>query len=131
MGQQNKFLNTAPLVSSSKTVEGRLWETMKRLAETEGNLHLFSKLKTLGVGTNDVENFVKKQSGHKRVHASIDAKVRRVAMHSKLADACAYTKRLRRPMVVEIGLCCWCSCEECHLSHGQDVGPASADSHQM
>ena len=96
MGEQNKFLNTAPLVSSSKTVEGRLWETMKRLAETEGNLHLFSKLKTLGVGTNDVENFVIKQSGHKRVHASIDAKVRRVAMQSKLADACAYIKRLRQ-----------------------------------
>ena len=37
----------------------------------------------------------------------------------------------RRPMVVEIGLVCCCSCDECQFSHGSDVGPASADNFQI
>ena len=96
MSQQDKFLNSTPLVSKHRTVEGRLWELMKCLAATEGNIHLFNGLKALGIGTNDVENFVRKQSGHKKVHTSIDTKVMRVAMHSKLVDACAHAKRLRQ-----------------------------------
>ena len=99
MSDTNKFLNQTPMVPKQKTVEGRLMDLMKRLAVTEGNIHLFSRLKTLGIGTNDVENFAKKQVYHKKVHTMIDPKVLRVAMGSKLADACAHAKRLRQQKI--------------------------------
>ena len=45
----------------TKTVEGRLMQTLAKLAVTEGNLYLFTRLKSLGLSTNDVTSFV---SGH-------------------------------------------------------------------
>ena len=38
-----------------KTVEGKLWETYKALAETEGVVQIISTLKTLGLATNEVK----------------------------------------------------------------------------
>jgi len=38
-------LNTVPLAQSTKSVEGRLWVTLKLLAGTEANIHLFGTLK--------------------------------------------------------------------------------------
>ena len=70
--------------------------TLRKLAVTEGNLHLLTTLKKLGLSTNDVSNFVDKQLIHKKVVTQSDSKVRRVAMHSKIVDASAYAKRLRQ-----------------------------------
>ena len=91
------YLDTVPAKAhKTKTVEGRLCETLRKLAATEGNLHLFATLKRLGLSTNDVSSFVEKQLIHKKVVSHSDPKLRRVAMHSKLVDASAYAKRLRQ-----------------------------------
>ena len=90
-------LNTVPsMAQKTKTVEGRLMETLRCLARTEGNLYLFTTLKSFGLSTNDITHFVSKQSIHKRVKTKIDDKVRKAAMHSKIVDASAYAKRLRQ-----------------------------------
>ena len=90
-------LNEAPSqVPETKSVEGQLWKTMRKLAETEGVIKLLSTLKILGLATNDVNSFVVKQVIHKKVCKDIDNKVKRVAMESKLRDAYAYAKRLRQ-----------------------------------
>ena len=80
----------------TKTVEGRLSVTLSKLAATEGNLHLFTRLRRLGLSTNDVSSFVDKQLVHKKVLKSTDFKVKRTAMMSKIVDASAYAKRLRQ-----------------------------------
>ena len=94
----NKFTNDVDTVcpQNSKTVECRLGMTYKKIAETEGNIYLFKTLKTLGLATNDVHNFIRKQVLHKRAYAQIDYKLQKSAMHSKLGDAIAYASRLRR-----------------------------------
>ena len=43
---------------STKTVEGRLDETLKKLAVTEGNLYLLNTLNRMGLSTNDITHFV-------------------------------------------------------------------------
>ena len=55
------------MVQKQKSVEGKLRETLLKLAETEAKIHLFSTLKTLGLATNDVKHFVEKQVIHKKV----------------------------------------------------------------
>ena len=79
----------------SKTVECRLKRTYERLAETEANIQLFIKLKGMGLATNDVSSFVKKQVIHKRVIKCPDTKVLKASMQSKLIDAVAFAKKLR------------------------------------
>ena len=96
MSKLNQNLNTVPMVLKQKNVEGRLWETLRSLAVTEGNIVLLNTLKSKNLATNDVKNFVDKQKIHKRVNKTADARVRRSAMHSKLADALAHAKRLRQ-----------------------------------
>ena len=83
-------------VPQTKSVEGQLWKTLQKLAETEGVIKLLSTLKLLGLATNDVHSFVVKQVIHKKVCKKIDNKVKKVAMESKLRDAYAYAKRLRQ-----------------------------------
>ena len=89
-------LNTVPLAQSTKSVEGRLWVTLKLLAGTEANIHLFGTLKKIGLATNDVGHFVRKQTIHKKANKSVDSKLKKSAMQSKLGDACAYARRLRQ-----------------------------------
>ena len=103
MTTENSFcnvdiLNDADKVcqQSIKTVECRLRLTYKKIAETEGNIYFFTTLKSLGLATHDVANFIRKQTIHKRTKNSPDLKVQRAAMQSKLSDAVAYVKRLRR-----------------------------------
>ena len=96
MSLQNLNLNAVPKAQKQKSVEGRLWVTLEQLAGTESNIHLFSTLKKLGLSTNDVKHFVRKQSIHKRANKAEDIRLKRVAMQGKLADACAYAKRLRQ-----------------------------------
>ena len=79
-----------------KSVEGKLWGTLQRLADTEANIHLLSTLRSLGLSTNDVRNFIEKQSIHKKANKSLDVKLKKHAMRSKLVDACAFAKQLRQ-----------------------------------
>ena len=88
-------LNTVPM-AQSKSVEGRLWVTLKLLAGTEAKIHLFSTLKRLGLATHDVGHFVQKQTIHRKASKQIDSKLKKSAMQSKLSDACAYARRLRQ-----------------------------------
>jgi len=87
---------TVSKTPKQRTVEGRLWGTLKALAATEGNILFLSTLKKLGLATKDVKSFVEKQVCHKRVKQNVDAKVQRSAMQSKITDACAHAKRLRQ-----------------------------------
>ena len=87
---------TVSKTHKQKTVEGRLLSVTKALAATESNIYLFGTLKRLGLATNDVRNFVEKQTLSRRANFSTDSKVKRSAMQSKLTDACAYAKRLRQ-----------------------------------
>ena len=83
-------------VLSNQTVECKLRKTYEKLARTEANIHLFISLKNLGLATNDIMSFLKKQTIHKRVHSKPDVKVLEAAMRSKLSDALVFAKRLRR-----------------------------------
>ena len=89
------ILNEAPKVLD-ETVEGKLWKTFSALAATEGNIYLFDALIKRGLATNDVANFVSKQSLHKRKNSCVDDKVSKLAMKSKLVDALAFAKKLRQ-----------------------------------
>ena len=92
----NQVKNTVPLAQSTKSVEGKLWETLRLLAGTEANMHLFGTLKKLGLATNDVRHFVNKQTIHRKASKNIDFKLKKSAMQTKLGDACAYAKKLRQ-----------------------------------
>lgn len=79
---------TVSKTQKKKSVEGRLWETLKALAVTEGNIYFLSALKKLGLSTKDVKFFAEKQVCHKRVKKDKDTKVVRSAMQSKIVDRC-------------------------------------------
>ena len=96
LSMPNDGSKTVSMTQRKKTVEGRLWGTLKALAETEGNIYLLTTLKKVGLSTNDVKFFVRKQVCHKKVRQNVDIKVLRSAMQSKVTDACAYAKRLRQ-----------------------------------
>ena len=49
-------MTSAIQMPKTKSVEGKLWETLRELAETEGRIKLFSTLKSWGVATNDIRN---------------------------------------------------------------------------
>ena len=83
-------------LQNPKTVECKLKETYKRLAETEANIYVFKTLLSLNLATNDITNFVKKQTIHKRVIVRPDLRVQKTAMKSKIADAIAFAGRLRK-----------------------------------
>ena len=53
------------------------------------------KLIKHNLATNDVKNFIVKQSIHKRALSEPDLKVQKAAMASKFQDAIAYAHRLR------------------------------------
>ena len=79
-----------------KTVECQLERTYELIAATEANIEMFGVLMKLNLATNDIKNFVKKQIIHRRVDMKPDLRVQKLAMKSKLADACAFSKRLRK-----------------------------------
>ena len=79
-----------------KSVEGKLWEMYGALARTEGNIHLISTLKSLALCTNDVRSFVLKQTLHKKSIRTVDHRVMKSAMQSKLPDACSYAKKEKK-----------------------------------
>ena len=83
-------------VRNKKSVECLLDETYEKLAGTEANIYVFTTLRGLGLATNDVLSFAKKQTIHKRVLKHPDRKVILSAMKSKLQDALSFAKRLRQ-----------------------------------
>ena len=79
-----------------KTVEKQLKEICMKLNETEANVEMFCNMVKNGVATNDVRNFVSKQTDMKRTNNKYDLKFSRTVMRRKLNDACAQASRLRR-----------------------------------
>ena len=77
-------------------MEEQLKGTCKRLNETEAVVEMFSQMIRNGVATNDVRNFVAKQSDMKKANNKYDLKLSKTAMRRKLNDACAQASRLRR-----------------------------------
>ena len=96
MSESIDVVQTVSLTHNQKSVEGRLWGTLKALAATEGNILFLTSLRRLGLATRDVKSFIEKQVCHKRVMKCSDIRVLRSAMQSKVLDACAYAKRLRQ-----------------------------------
>ena len=92
----NVFETVPARAQKIKSVEGRLWEAYGDLAVTEANVHFLCKLHQSGLSTNDVKNFAKKQTTHKRTDKSTDHKVVKSAMKSKVVDALAQAKRIRQ-----------------------------------
>ena len=91
-----KMFRTTPRKGKKKRVEQQLLETMVKLTDTEMSISLFSKMIRNGTATNDVYNFVRKQSELRKASNSIDHKLLKVTMRQKLNDACSYAHRLRR-----------------------------------
>ena len=83
-------------VQNIKTVECQLERTLTKLAVTEAKIDMFNTLIRLGLATNDVKNFVVKQISHKKAGDKPDFKVQKIAMKSKLRDACCFAKKLRQ-----------------------------------
>ena len=83
-------------LQTTNTAECQLEKTYYKLAATEANIELFMIMINLGLATNDIKNFVVKQTIHKRVRSKPDLKVQKIAMKSKLSDACSYAKKLRQ-----------------------------------
>ena len=79
-----------------KLVEEQLRKVCRRLNETEVNIELFRRMLNNGVATNDVRNFVSKQSEMKKATNKYDLKLSKGAMKGKLSDACALALRLRQ-----------------------------------
>ena len=57
-----QMLKTTSARKDRKTVEKRLRSESLKLTETESRVDMFTKMLRAGVATNDVYNFVKKQS---------------------------------------------------------------------
>ena len=79
-----------------KQVEEQLVRVCRKLTETEVNIEMFGRMVRSGVATNDVHNFVVKQSDMKRVSQKYDLKLSKSAMKRKLSDACALASKLRQ-----------------------------------
>ena len=83
-------------VQNCISVECRLEETYGKLAVAEAVVELFKNLIRHNLATNDVSNFLKKQSIHKRVLSNPDLNVQKTAMRSKFVDALSCVRRLRK-----------------------------------
>ena len=67
-----------------------------KIRETEVRIDTISRMVREKVATNDVRNFVRKQSNMKVTSKGMNLKVAKSAMKSKLNDLCATANRLRR-----------------------------------
>ena len=77
-------------------VKEQLLRVCKRLNDTEANIEMFSQMVRCGVATNDIRNFVMRQSEMKKTSKKYDVKLSKSAMRRKLNDACPQVSRLRR-----------------------------------
>ena len=63
---------------SDKPVVKMLKDTCLKIAETEANVSLFQHMVKNKVATNDIRNFVVKQSGMRRTNKKLDMKLMRI-----------------------------------------------------
>ena len=84
-----------PAGQDPKLVEEQLKKVCERLRITEVNIGMFSQMVKNEVATNDVRNFVAKQSNMKKASEKFDMKLCNSVMKRKLNDACALASRLR------------------------------------
>ena len=91
---------TKPGVSYASTdpkkVEEQLRGIYRKLNETETIIDMFSQMDRCGAATNDVRNFVVKQSKMKKTSSNYDLKLSKSVMRRKLNDAWAQASRLRK-----------------------------------
>ena len=79
--RNSKFYSTTtPSKGISKSVEKQLKETTLKLTETQATINLFSRMVKGGLATNDVYNFVMKQSALRKASKKIDTKLIRTTM---------------------------------------------------
>ena len=78
-----------------KQVEEQLMKVCERLRVTEVNIGMFSRMIKTDVATNDVRNFVLKQSNMKKASDKFDMRLCKSIMKRKLNDACALASSLR------------------------------------
>ena len=78
-----------------------LKETCLKSAETETNISLFQKMVKNMVATNDVRDFVAKQSNMRRLDKKLDMKLIKISMKRKLTGAYSYLNRLEQKKKIE------------------------------
>ena len=79
-----------------EAVEKQLKHVSKKLAETEVNIGLFSKMVKKAVPTNDVRHFVLNQTRMKQSNDKVQFGVVKKIMRNKLNDACSVANKLRQ-----------------------------------
>ena len=82
--------------NSAQPVVKLLNKTSCKIAETEANIEMFSKMAKNAVATNDVRSFVTKQSDKMRVTKGLNKKVIKSVMKQKLSDACSHVNQLKQ-----------------------------------
>ena len=82
--------------SDEEGVENRLKLANKALSEAESKVKLFKRMIARGLATTDITNFAQKQAKMTRSGRVENSKIFKVAMRSKLHDACALASKLRR-----------------------------------
>ena len=80
----------------AKPVVRQLREIYNKIAITEANIELLAKMTKDAIATNDVRNFVWKQSCMRRVRNGLDKKTIKKLMKQKLDDACSFATRLKQ-----------------------------------
>ena len=108
-------------------------------AITVDELELSSALDQLCRLPPSEATLLKLEDYFERTHIDASTKRRRLSGSQNLtnpfAASCSHVGLnpewycCRRPMMVEVGTCCWCNCTECTLSHTCELGPSSAKNH--
>ena len=80
--------------ASAKPVVRQLKEVYGKLALTEANIELLTRMTREAIATNDIRNFVRKQMSMRRVKTGLDKKIKKKLMKQKLDDACMLATRL-------------------------------------
>ena len=81
-----------------KHVVGKLEKCWTKLVHTESNMFLFNELLKRNISTRDVFFFALKQAKIRKIYKKLDPPLSKVAMKSKLNDACAMAHRLRQEL---------------------------------
>ena len=80
----------------AKTVASKLVHNWRILMRSECNVRFFNNLIKHGISTRDIKSFISNQAKIRKVHRSSDEGLSKVAMRSKLNDACAFIQKQKR-----------------------------------
>ena len=96
--KQNLSRHAMNYASNGKVnaVVKKLVMNWRSLIGSESNVQLFAKLLKKGISTRDVHSFASKQANLRKVCKDLDKPLTRIAMRSKLNDACAFNARQKR-----------------------------------